>query len=230
MKRERETGGDVAAGAENGEEEEKNAITEEKEKEKELELELCHFSYGDGSGGFRTSALLSDENVKNDDEEEESDDDGEDHRSAYVAYVITDRRGKPSCCSLRPPPAVQSQVLESREETCQPPHPPGTTVMPTSTTTSRRRRSTATEGTMSLVHTYTPRRLRGRGLAERLCVEAFRWAAANQLRVDPECTYVSDTFLSRRPEFRAHVVHQGDRYFDTQLSEEGRQRKPRRKR
>ena len=197
MKRERELVGNVAAPrAEDAGK--KKATPEEKM------TELSHFSHGDGSGGFRTSALLSDDEiVKNVHDEEKSDDDGEDHGNAYIAYVITDMRGKPSRCSLRPP-AVQSQP------------PRGTTVMPTPT--SRRK---TTKGTMSLVHTYTPRRLRGRGLAERLCVEAFMWAAANQLRVDPECTYVSDTFLSRRPEFRAQVVRG---CFDTQLSEE--ERKP----
>eukprot|EP00740_Mantoniella_antarctica_P025084 CAMPEP_0198686602 /NCGR_PEP_ID=MMETSP1468-20131203/15105_1 /TAXON_ID=1461545 /ORGANISM="Mantoniella sp, Strain CCMP1436" /LENGTH=153 /DNA_ID=CAMNT_0044432813 /DNA_START=21 /DNA_END=482 /DNA_ORIENTATION=+ len=59
---------------------------------------------------------------------------------------------------------------------------------------------------MALVHTYTPRRMRGCGWAERLCAAAFDWAATRGMLVDPECSYVSNTFLSRRPAYKAACV------------------------
>ena len=63
--------------------------------------------------------------------------------------------------------------------------------------------SEPTNGTMIMTHTYVPPALRGRRLAERVVEEGFLWARANRLVVDPECEYVADTFLTRRPEFAA---------------------------
>ena len=63
--------------------------------------------------------------------------------------------------------------------------------------------SEPTNGTMIMTHTYVPPALRGRRLAERVVEEGFLWARANRLVVDPQCEYVADTFLARRPEFAA---------------------------
>jgi hypothetical protein len=43
-------------------------------------------------------------------------------------------------------------------------------------------------------------------MAQQLVSEAFRWAAANGLKVDPQCTFVSGAFLARRPELLVHVI------------------------
>ena len=56
-----------------------------------------------------------------------------------------------------------------------------------------------------LFHTWTPRALRGKGLAARVCEEAFAWAEANDARVVPECSYVSDTFLAKRKDLERLV-------------------------
>lgn len=186
MKRRREAGREAFAGAE------EDGGASEEDKKTEKGFEVTHFSHGDGRGGFRAAALLASETdlpAAADDGSDaaaaEDEDDAEFHRSAYVAYVITDTRDKHQPHSLRPPVLVK--------ETGKPLVP-----------TPADRRSG--KGTMALVHTYTPTSLRGRGVAERLCVEAFTWAASNQLRVNPECSYVSDTFLFRRPEFWPYVA------------------------
>ena len=56
-----------------------------------------------------------------------------------------------------------------------------------------------------LFHTWTPSALRGKGLAARVCEEAFAWAEANDVRVVPECSYVSDTFLAKRKDLERLV-------------------------
>lgn len=56
-----------------------------------------------------------------------------------------------------------------------------------------------------LFHTWTPSALRGKGLAARVCEEAFAWADANDVRVVPECSYVSDTFLAKRKDLERLV-------------------------
>ena len=55
---------------------------------------------------------------------------------------------------------------------------------------------------MAIYHTYTPVALRGRGIADALVSIAFTWADANAMTVVPECTYVSECFLPRHPEWR----------------------------
>jgi predicted GNAT family acetyltransferase len=55
-------------------------------------------------------------------------------------------------------------------------------------------------GVLEITHTYTPPRLRGRGLAAQLCVSAFAWARARGLAVRSTCSYVRDTFLPRNPQ------------------------------
>ena len=54
---------------------------------------------------------------------------------------------------------------------------------------------------IDLYHTYVPEVFRGRGVAERLCQAAFEYAKANQLIVRPSCSYISDAYLKRHPEY-----------------------------
>ena len=46
------------------------------------------------------------------------------------------------------------------------------------------------EHTVDFRHTFVPRALRGRKIAERLVREAFRWAEADGSVVLPSCSYV----------------------------------------
>ena len=54
---------------------------------------------------------------------------------------------------------------------------------------------------IDIYHTYVPEVFRGRGVAERLCKVAFEYAKAQGLRVVPSCSYVSDAYLKRHPEY-----------------------------
>lgn len=56
-----------------------------------------------------------------------------------------------------------------------------------------------------MTHTFVPPELRGRGHAELLVRAALAFAAANQLRVVPACSYV-DRFIQRHPEFQGLVA------------------------
>lgn len=53
---------------------------------------------------------------------------------------------------------------------------------------------------MNLYHTYTPPRLRGKGLAEKVVRAAIEYAKENNLKVIPSCSYVA-LFLKRHPEY-----------------------------
>lgn len=53
---------------------------------------------------------------------------------------------------------------------------------------------------MNLYHTYTPPRLRGKGLAEKVVRAAIEYAKENNLKVIPSCSYVA-LFLRRHPEY-----------------------------
>lgn len=53
---------------------------------------------------------------------------------------------------------------------------------------------------MICTHTFVPRELRGRGLAEQLVRAALTEARARGWRVVPACSYVA-TFVQRHPEF-----------------------------
>ena len=55
--------------------------------------------------------------------------------------------------------------------------------------------------TLDLYHTYVPEVFRGRGVAEQLCRAAFEHAKANRLTVIPSCSYISDAYLKRHPEY-----------------------------
>ena len=56
---------------------------------------------------------------------------------------------------------------------------------------------------VDLYHTYVPEVFRGRGIAEKLCKAAFEYAKANRLRVIPSCSYISDAYLKRHPEYES---------------------------
>ena len=56
---------------------------------------------------------------------------------------------------------------------------------------------------LDLYHTYVPEVFRGRGIAERLCKAAFEYAKANRLTVRPSCSYISDAYLKRHPEYES---------------------------
>ena len=62
---------------------------------------------------------------------------------------------------------------------------------------------------INLYHTYVPEVFRGRGLAEKLCKAAFEYAKQKNLIVSPSCSYISDTYLRRHPEYEP-IVKRGD--------------------
>ena len=60
---------------------------------------------------------------------------------------------------------------------------------------------------LDLYHTYVPEVFRGRGMAEKLCKAAFDYAKANGLTVIPSCSYISDAYLKRHPEYAPLTKH-----------------------
>ncbi|XP_051139309.1 acetyltransferase At1g77540-like [Andrographis paniculata] len=62
---------------------------------------------------------------------------------------------------------------------------------------------------MDITHTYVPPSKRGLGLAAHLCVAAFTHARNHSCSVVPTCSYVSDTFLPRNPDWNS-IVHKED--------------------
>jgi len=54
------------------------------------------------------------------------------------------------------------------------------------------------DGRLVITHTGTPPALQGRGLAGRLVEHGLRWAASQELPVEPACSYVA-AWLQRRP-------------------------------
>lgn len=62
---------------------------------------------------------------------------------------------------------------------------------------------------LDLYHTYVPEVFRGRGVAEQLCKAAFAYAKANRLTVIPSCSYISDAYLKRHPEYEPLVKRHG---------------------
>ena len=61
-------------------------------------------------------------------------------------------------------------------------------------------------GAMSLDHTFTDEAMRGKGLAAVVTDAAFKYAEANGMKVVPKCSYVSDTFLPKHPEYAGLVA------------------------
>ncbi|KAL1533619.1 acetyltransferase-like protein [Salvia divinorum] len=62
---------------------------------------------------------------------------------------------------------------------------------------------------IDITHTYVPPSKRGLGLAADLCAAAFTHAQTHSLSVIPTCSYVSDTFLPRNPNWNS-IVHKDD--------------------
>ncbi len=60
-------------------------------------------------------------------------------------------------------------------------------------------------GVLSVYHTFTPPEERGRGLAERLALEAVELAKRKGLKIKPECSYM-EAFLQKHKEFRKYEV------------------------
>uniref|UniRef100_A0A7N0U063 N-acetyltransferase domain-containing protein n=1 Tax=Kalanchoe fedtschenkoi TaxID=63787 RepID=A0A7N0U063_KALFE len=58
---------------------------------------------------------------------------------------------------------------------------------------------------MDVIHTYVPPTKRGLGLAAHLVVAAFDHAKAHSMSVIPSCSYVSETFLSKNPDWNSIV-------------------------
>ena len=58
---------------------------------------------------------------------------------------------------------------------------------------------------LDLYHTYVPEVFRGRGIAEKLCKAGFEYAKSQGLSVIPSCSYISDAYLKRHPEWEPIV-------------------------
>lgn len=59
--------------------------------------------------------------------------------------------------------------------------------------------------TLDLYSTFTPRELRGKGLAEKVVKAAFEYAREKGLKVIPTCPYIH-TFLERNPDYKKYAV------------------------
>ena len=57
--------------------------------------------------------------------------------------------------------------------------------------------------TIDLYHTYVPEAFRGHQIAEQLCRAAFEHAKTQGLRVLPSCSYISEAYLKRHPEYQS---------------------------
>lgn len=66
--------------------------------------------------------------------------------------------------------------------------------------------ATTPAAVMEMAHTYVPGSKRGRGLAARLCDAAFAHARERGMRVLPTCSYISETYLPRNPEWNELVI------------------------
>ena len=56
---------------------------------------------------------------------------------------------------------------------------------------------------LDLYHTYVPEVFSGSGIAERLFKASFEYAKANTITVLPSCSYISDAYLKRHPEYES---------------------------
>ncbi|XP_052152455.1 acetyltransferase At1g77540-like [Oryza glaberrima] len=66
--------------------------------------------------------------------------------------------------------------------------------------------ATTPAAVMEMAHTYVPGSKRGRGLAARLCDAAFAHARRRGMRILPTCSYISETYLPRNPEWNELVI------------------------
>jgi predicted GNAT family acetyltransferase len=51
------------------------------------------------------------------------------------------------------------------------------------------------ERIVEIIHCYTPKKHRGKGIASLLAKEAYQFSIDHSLKVIPTCTYIKDTFL-----------------------------------
>lgn len=56
--------------------------------------------------------------------------------------------------------------------------------------------------TIAYTHTIVPQALGGRGIGSQLARHALDYAAAHQLQVDPQCSFV-DGYMRKHPEYEA---------------------------
>ncbi|KAG6555308.1 hypothetical protein Mapa_003351 [Marchantia paleacea] len=76
----------------------------------------------------------------------------------------------------------------------------------TYSSTTKQTEDEAEKQVMLMQHTYVPSAFRGQGVAAKLCVAAFQHCKDKGLLVLPLCTYISDTFLPRNPEWEDLVL------------------------
>lgn len=62
-----------------------------------------------------------------------------------------------------------------------------------------------TPGALAFTHTIVPRALEGRGIGSRLVKHALDWAAAQQHKVRPDCSFVK-VWIDRHPDYQAHAL------------------------
>ena len=61
-------------------------------------------------------------------------------------------------------------------------------------------------GTLNAYHTFVPTSGRGCGLARKLCVSLFEFAKQEKVLVRPSCTYISDSFLVKNPQYLEYAA------------------------
>jgi predicted GNAT family acetyltransferase len=59
--------------------------------------------------------------------------------------------------------------------------------------------------TMDMYRTYVPNQFRGQGVAGLLATAAFEFAKREKYQVIPTCSYISDTFLPKNPQWQELV-------------------------
>ncbi|BCS90793.1 MAG: hypothetical protein ARM1_0250 [Candidatus Micrarchaeota archaeon] len=60
--------------------------------------------------------------------------------------------------------------------------------------------------TISFYRVYVPVEDRSKGIAEELCIEAFKYAIEKGLKIVPDCPYIRYTFLKKHPEYMQFVI------------------------
>lgn len=58
---------------------------------------------------------------------------------------------------------------------------------------------------MRIYHTFTPEEDRGKGIAENLAEEAFKFAEKNGFKVRPDCPYITH-FVEKNPKFQKFIT------------------------
>ena len=59
--------------------------------------------------------------------------------------------------------------------------------------------------TLDLYSTFTPRELRGKGLASEVVKAAFDYAISTNKKVIPSCPYIP-TFLEKNPSYKKYII------------------------